>query len=338
MLQNQSSMKRIILFFCFSFIVIQQISAQEIKYTNHTLAQGETLSALAKKYNTTVGDIMRLNGMHADSKLIVGQKIKIPEAGKPVPKNTAEEVVKTTPLPPAQETTAKKITETNIHVVKKGETLYSISKHYGVSVDDIKQWNNLQDAGIEIGQQLAVSKDGIEAAKTAKEQQQKEAASVTTVAAAQTAVEVKPDTKTTLPPAAENTAKTVTVPVNAEAPKPDNASKQFSVAADGSDNFFAKDFTQSKNSKDLKTIAGASGVFKTASGWDDKKFYILMNDAATGSVVKIKSPSGNIIYAKVLWPIDDIKANEGLQFRINDAAAAALGVTDQKFGLTVQYH
>lgn len=328
-------MKRIILFFCFSFIVIQQVSAQQVKYTSHTIAQGETLSALAKKYNSTVGDIMRLNGMHADSKLVVGQKIKIPEAGKAIPKNTTEEAIKATPPPPVQETSVKKTTETNIHVVKKGETLYGISKQYGVSVDDIKQWNNLQGAAIEIGQQLAVSKNGIETAKTAKEQQQKEAASVTAVT--QTAVEVKQDAKTTPPPAAESAAKTVAIPAAEEA-KPDAASKQLAVAADGSDSYFAKDFPQSKNTKDLKTIAGASGIFKTASGWDDKKFYILMNDAATGSVVKIKSPSGNIIYAKVLWPIDDIKANEGLQFRINDAAAAALGVTDQKFGLTVQYH
>ena len=63
-----------------------------------------------------------------------------------------------------------------------------------------------------------------------------------------------------------------------------------------------------------------------------------MNDAPTGSVVKVKSASGNIIYAKVLWPIDDIKANEGLTFRISDAAASALGIGDQKFGLIVQYH
>ena len=44
----------------------------------HTLKAGETLSTLAKQYNTNVGDIMRINGMHADRKLVYGSTIKIP--------------------------------------------------------------------------------------------------------------------------------------------------------------------------------------------------------------------------------------------------------------------
>jgi len=58
---------------------VQIISAQN-NYVTHTLKQGETLSLLAKQYNTTVSDIMVLNGMHADSKLVYGSKIKIPSA------------------------------------------------------------------------------------------------------------------------------------------------------------------------------------------------------------------------------------------------------------------
>ena len=60
--------------FFFSF---QLVSAQS-NYITHTLKQGESLSTLAKQYNTSVGDIMRMNGMHADSKLVYGSKIKIP--------------------------------------------------------------------------------------------------------------------------------------------------------------------------------------------------------------------------------------------------------------------
>ena len=60
----------------FVLFVIQRADAQT-NYINHTLKTGETLSALAKQFNTTVGDIMRANGMHADSKLVVGSTIKI---------------------------------------------------------------------------------------------------------------------------------------------------------------------------------------------------------------------------------------------------------------------
>ena len=43
------------------------------------------------------------------------------------------------------------------HTVAKGETLYRISKQYGVSVQDLKDWNNLSGNIISIGQKLIVS-------------------------------------------------------------------------------------------------------------------------------------------------------------------------------------
>ncbi len=42
------------------------------------------------------------------------------------------------------------------HTVQSGETLYSLSRRYGVSVDDIRIWNSLGDATIKIGQELVV--------------------------------------------------------------------------------------------------------------------------------------------------------------------------------------
>lgn len=44
------------------------------------------------------------------------------------------------------------------HTVAKGETLYSLSKEYNVSVDDIKSWNKLSTNIIEVGDQLVVKK------------------------------------------------------------------------------------------------------------------------------------------------------------------------------------
>ncbi|HSB45032.1 MAG TPA: LysM peptidoglycan-binding domain-containing protein [Nitrospira sp.] len=45
----------------------------------------------------------------------------------------------------------------NIHVVKPGETLYRISRRYGVKVDTLRKWNKLPDDIIEVGQKLIVS-------------------------------------------------------------------------------------------------------------------------------------------------------------------------------------
>lgn len=65
--------------------------------------------------------------------------------GKPVPV-----VVKNEPLPVASPNSIK-------HIVIKGDTLYNISKRYGVSVEQIKIWNNLMDESIKLGQELVIN-------------------------------------------------------------------------------------------------------------------------------------------------------------------------------------
>jgi LysM repeat protein len=45
-----------------------------------------------------------------------------------------------------------------VHVVRQGETLFSIAKSYGLSVGDIKATNNLSDDQVYIGQKLVVVK------------------------------------------------------------------------------------------------------------------------------------------------------------------------------------
>jgi LysM repeat protein len=45
------------------------------------------------------------------------------------------------------------------HVVKPGETLFRISKKYGVDVDKLKKWNKLPDDIIEVGQKLIVGQE-----------------------------------------------------------------------------------------------------------------------------------------------------------------------------------
>jgi len=47
---------------------------------------------------------------------------------------------------------------TKKHTVKKGETLFSIAKQYNVEVQQLKEWNNIQDNELEVGQTLIVKK------------------------------------------------------------------------------------------------------------------------------------------------------------------------------------
>jgi len=46
-----------------------------------------------------------------------------------------------------------------IHVVKPGETLYRISRKYGVTVDKVRTWNKMSDDIIEVGQRLIVGQE-----------------------------------------------------------------------------------------------------------------------------------------------------------------------------------
>jgi len=46
-----------------------------------------------------------------------------------------------------------------VHVVKPGETLYRISRRYGITVDKIRKWNKLPDDIIEVGQKLIVGQE-----------------------------------------------------------------------------------------------------------------------------------------------------------------------------------
>lgn len=48
-----------------------------------------------------------------------------------------------------------------VHIVKKGDTLYSLSKKYYVSVDELMRMNNLRDSGLSIGQKLLVKSTSI---------------------------------------------------------------------------------------------------------------------------------------------------------------------------------
>ena len=58
-----------------------------------------------------------------------------------------------------------------------------------------------------------------------------------------------------------------------------------------------------------------------------------------GTIVKITNPSNNkTIYAKVLYGMEGIRQNQGLDIRISNAAADALGISDtDKFIVKVSF-
>jgi LysM repeat protein len=62
-------------------------------------------------------------------------------------------------IPPPADVQMEAKPGSNVHVVKPGETLYRISRRYGVKVDTLRKWNKLPDDIIEVGQKLIVSQE-----------------------------------------------------------------------------------------------------------------------------------------------------------------------------------
>jgi hypothetical protein len=87
-----------------------------------------------------------------------------------------------------------------------------------------------------------------------------------------------------------------------------------------------------------KSASGQAGIFKSTSGWQDGKYYALMNNVAVGTIVKISdATTGKTVYAKILGQLPDMKESVGLTIRVSNAAAAELGESDVRFNVAVGY-
>ena len=85
---------------------------------------------------------------------------------------------------------------------------------------------------------------------------------------------------------------------------------------------------------------GEAAVFKSTSGWQDAKYYALMNNITPGTIIRITNSSNKrIIFAKVLGELPPGRENEGLLIRISNSAAAELKISDKepKFAAEVAY-
>jgi hypothetical protein len=108
---------------------------------------------------------------------------------------------------------------------------------------------------------------------------------------------------------------------------------------DGAGYFKNNFFQQVKTVPVTKDQTVTSSIFKTQSGWQDGKYYLLINGVEPGTIVKITNPSNSkTVYAKVLYAMDKIRENQGVDIRISDAAASSLAVSEtDKFILKVNY-
>lgn len=126
-------------------------------YEIHQVRPQETLYSLSKSYNSTVEEIVRLNPELAEG-LKTGQLIYVPKHGSqpvapavPIQKQElpgVQELPETQGQPTAQE---QPVYIYRNHVVKRKETLYSISKQYNVGIAEILKVNPGLTSGLKKG-------------------------------------------------------------------------------------------------------------------------------------------------------------------------------------------
>ncbi|WP_234735647.1 LysM peptidoglycan-binding domain-containing protein [Tellurirhabdus bombi] len=125
--------------------------------TKHTVEAGQTYYSISRLYNVTVEEVLAWNNLTPDDKLSVGQKLSIKGAGEPV--EVAPVATKTVSTPAKTTPSRTSIGEDILyHTVQKGETMFRISKQYGVTVDQIRGWNELSDIGVKEGQRIKIIK------------------------------------------------------------------------------------------------------------------------------------------------------------------------------------
>ncbi|MDZ7663222.1 LysM peptidoglycan-binding domain-containing protein [Thiohalophilus sp.] len=108
---------------------------QMVTWQRHRIRQGETLSSIAVKYNTSIRTLKRINQLRGDL-LRVGQSLMIPVASQQPESYRLSQSQRTQRLQnrPRQ---GNKIT----HVVRPGDTFWALAQRHGVSVRALAGWN-----------------------------------------------------------------------------------------------------------------------------------------------------------------------------------------------------
>ena len=118
----------------------------------YVVQNGDTLWDLAKRFDTTINELCKLNEISKDSILRIGMELEVPKAGDSVMNITKESAAVYQPTD--FEGTGQ------VYRVVSGDSLSKIAKQYDVSVSAIKATNGLSSDTILIGRELLIPVDG----------------------------------------------------------------------------------------------------------------------------------------------------------------------------------
>ncbi len=124
---------------------------KRINWVRHKIKNGETLSHISRKYGTSVALIREVNNIRG-TQIRAGKHLMVPTATKSLRSYTL-----------SQNSRIERIQNTNrsgtkrVHIVRPGQSLWSISRSYGVSTQALAKWNGIAPIDtLRVGQKLVV--------------------------------------------------------------------------------------------------------------------------------------------------------------------------------------
>jgi LysM repeat protein len=319
-------------------------------YLEHKVLAKEGLYAIGRLYSVNPKHLAAFNRIDMNKGLEIDQVLQIPLTDT----NFTQKSTSGTPV---------------YYQVTSGDGLIKISvDHNNVPMKSIREWNGFTGDNIQEGSNLIVgfliSKEMVaylanirarnaELAKQAALQQQEAEKNAAVVKEEDKAVvkeepkeqpvttkpEVKADVKTDALATAQKD--TPAEKKKEEPPKMIPAVVKEEAKTTPADlGYFKTSFDQQVKARPIaRNATVTSGIFKTTSGMQEAKYYLLMDGVTPGTIIKITNPDNNkAVYAKVLGEMSGIRQNQGLDIRISNTAASALQVTeDEKFVVRVNY-
>ena len=121
-----------------------------IESGKHSVAKGETFYSIAKKYGININDLYTMNDFDNTKNLEVGELLIVKK------KHNESKILPLTNYGHIQMRTGLVDKKLKTHTVKAGETIFSISKKYGITIQGLRNSNDLKTNIIEIGQTLII--------------------------------------------------------------------------------------------------------------------------------------------------------------------------------------
>lgn len=122
----------------------------------HKVEKGETLSSIASSYGTSWKKMAEYNNISNPNQLKVGQELRIPESlGSAAPASSGKHAA-----PASSRPVPGSIKQGSSYTVQKGDSLSSVAKRSGLTVNEIKVANSLKNDSIVAGKKISIPKKG----------------------------------------------------------------------------------------------------------------------------------------------------------------------------------